>query len=154
MNTQKRLYVLLKEANLIKEEKYNIYPTRMKEKSYGYMWKGEVELQTVDGLLFTFCLWHHCENDTGGSWYPSEKEIDKMWREKLIPRKKIPHSERVDSDWHQLYVDNHVYISEKGFFDSKFDFDTFTEHNKRKEEIIKSINDGTWVNDSDIWMLI
>lgn len=156
MSIHKTLYILLKEANLIKEEKYITKPHRNKEKAQGCMWYGEIEVNTKNNLHFIFSFWYHCEDDNGNTWYPPQRMLNAMWKPKFVPKEKDYKGQLVDADWHVIYVNNHVYVSKKGFFHTmgKFNFDTCSDYNERKEEIIKSIKDGSWINDSDTWMII
>lgn len=129
MENRKGLYLLLKEANLIKEEKW-------KNKMYrSRMWGGEIEVITKDDLRFIFHFWDS---------YPSQKKLDLMWRDKFIPQDRFLDAKLVDTEWHRLYVGDHIYVSKKGFF----------EKDERRDEIISSIKGGTWENDDDLWLLI
>lgn len=135
---------MLKEANLIKEEKYSMKPSRNREKAMGFMWQSEIKVTTKDDLHFEFFFWHHCHNDTGGNWYPSQEMLDSMWRDKWIPQERLPTAKLVDATWYRLYVGDHIYVSKKGFFTS----------DKRRDAIEESIIYGTWNQDEDLWLLI
>lgn len=137
---------MLKNANLLTVEAYTQKPSRNREKAMGYMWQGEMKVATTNNLQFVFFFWHHCNNDTGGNWYPSQKELDSMWCLKFVPSERSPDAKLVDACWHCIYVGDHIYVSKKGFF--AFD------QNNRKDQIITSIQDDTWYEDPDVWLLI
>jgi len=119
-------------------------PTRDRAKAMGFMWKGEIEVITIENLQLIFHMWHHFFADDGESFVPSKKALDAAWSIKFIPSSREG-KELVDAGWHTIYEGDHVYISEKGWFG----FDART-----KSEIVSIIKDGSWVNDSDIWMLL
>lgn len=142
--TTKSLYSQFKDTNLIKSEKYLITPQRDREKACGFMWEGKMEVILQDDLRFVFFFWHHCYNDTGGSWYPSQLELDSFWGLKFVPATRIPMSELVDAYWHCIYFGTQVYITTTGFF----------LNDQYKDEIVRSIEIGTWYTNSDLWLLI
>jgi hypothetical protein len=145
MTDNKTLYQTLKEHNLILNEKYLVQPERIREKVMGFMWEGEIEVTLKDNLRTRFYFWHHCYNDNGESWYPSQTELDSFWTPRFVPKVNSESSELVDAAWHLFKVGTHFYISKIG---------TFSSSGRLREEILKSIQDGTWAQDSDLWMLI
>lgn len=123
MNNTKGLYLRLKEANLIKEEKYISKTYRGQDIIYG----AEIEVITKDDLRFTFEFWK-----------------DPIWRDRTVPQERSDDAELVDASCHRLYVDDHIYISQKGFLMD----------DERRVQIIKSIRDGSWEQDEDLWLLL
>lgn len=139
------LYLRLKGKDLIQEEKMTMQPGRRREKVMGFMWEGEMELVTKDGLKFKFFFWHHFHDDDGESWYPSQKELDEAWTTRFVPEERSPTAKLCDASWHTIYHDDHIYVSKKG---------TFGFEGKKKEDIVASIQNGSWELDPDLWMLI
>ena len=140
----KSLYISLKENGLIKEERYISEPSRRRAKTMGYMWAGELEVILSDGLRMIFFFCHHCHDDDGETWYPSQKELDSFWTPKFVPQEKSPEAILIDANWHLIYTGGKIYVSKIGFFSNK----------RNMEEVTKSIQDGTWIDDSDLWCLI
>ena len=155
MNSQKGLYILLKEADLIKEEKYINKPTRCREKMTGYMWSGEKEVITKNDLRFIFHVWVNCHDDDGKDWYPSQELLDSYWRIKFVPQERSKNEILADANWHLIYIGDHIYVSKTGFFDTEsFDYANFKSINKKRDRIEKSIRSETWEQNDDIWMII
>ena len=142
--SENKLYLRLKQSNLIQNESFSTTPCRMREKAMGYMWEGEIKVTTIDGLKFVFFFWHHFHSDTGGDWHPSPNDLDAAWSPQFVPKQQSPTSELYDTYWHSFWVDNHLYVSKEGTFGGK----------RTKDEIIEKIKNGSWEKDSDLWMLI
>lgn len=148
MTTEKSLYILLKENKLIKEE---IYDEDDLEKlarhdimNKGYLWRGELKIITHEGLIFIFCTNHHCKEDIGGSWYPSQNELDEMWQSKFVPTSRSPDSKLSESFWHLLIYNNHAYISTQGTLNTNFSMRDFT----------NCLKNESWKQNPNIWCII
>ena len=155
MSSRKDLYILLKEADRIKEEKYINKPARCREKMTGYIWDGKLEVITKDDLRFIFHFWVNCHDDDGVNWYPDQELLNSMWRCLFVPQERLKNDKLFDANWHLLYVDDHIYVSKTGFFDTEsFDYANFKSVNKKRDRIEESIRSGTWEQNNDIWMII
>lgn len=145
MASKKGLYMLLKENGRIQSETRTSGPYRSREKAMGFMWEGELEVTLTEGAKVRFYFWHHCHDDDGSDeWFPSESMLNQMWRPKFVPIGPSADSKRVDASWHTFYVGDHIYVSKLGTFASA----------RNKEDIIKTIEDGSWKDDADLWCII
>lgn len=155
MDHTKGVYELLKESNLIKQEKYINKPTRCREKVSGWMWSGKLEVITIDDVVLSFNFWVNFHDDDGKDWYPNQKSLDEAWRVRYVSKERVKDSTQGDATWHLIYVDNHVYVSKTGFFhEERFDFANFKSINNKRDRVEVSIKNGTWEQDDDIWKLI
>lgn len=144
MTDNKSLYLTLKEENLIQSETFIKPPTRSREKAMGFMWEGGMEVLLKNGLKVIFQMWHHCHDDDGESWYPSQTMLDSFWTTQFVPSERSASSNLVDACWHSFKVGSHFYISKTGTFSNVRD----------RNSIIQSVQDDTWGYDSDLWRLI
>ena len=103
-----------------------------------------MEVETIDGVILIFYMWHNFYYDDGGRWYPKQEELDKAWFLKFVPDNRSTKTIMRDATWHTIYEGTHVYISKKGTFHG----------GRNKEEIKTEIRDGSWEHDPDLWMLI
>ena len=144
MTINKNLYTLLKENKYIKSEKYILEPHRVREKQNGYMWEADLEVKLNSDARILFFFFHHCYDDNGGDWCPSEKELDSYWTPRFVPSENNSSARLVDAYWHLVHVDDHIYISKEGFF-TDFAY---------QNQLIDLIKNDQWKNNSDIWCLI
>ena len=135
------MYKALKESGKIQSVAIRRQPRRDRAKAHGYMWDGEMKATLVDGTMIICDIWHHCHDDTGNDWYPSESELDSMWSVKNISDDS---GKFYDTYWNTFVWDGHWYLSKLGTFDRK----------RSKEEILAAIKDGSWVNDPDLKLIV
>ena len=132
----KSIYNCLIESGNIKKITDTKPIIREREKSCGYMWSGEREIEMTNGDKFIFSMWHHYEQDPGENWKPTEKEILYALR----PRFVTINNKMYDATWHTVYYKNDIYGSIKGF-SHEINFE---------KNILKKIKNGTWKYDEDI----
>ena len=133
------LYDVLVKSGQIESEtsKYRCGPHRVRQKKHGYMWEDEKTVRLKDGRNFTFKMWNHFQNDTGGKWSPSEKSLKRAYFVCGIPIK----NKLYDSSWHMYVHKGHYYGSIKGWFGyNNWGYG---------DEAMNMIKNGTWENDSD-----
>lgn len=140
------LYQLLKEQNLIESETWIEKPQRVRPKVMGWMWEGKSEVILKNGLKLIFYFWYHFgQDDDSKDWFPSEQLISDANRPQFVPQTPSSDAKLVDATWRLFNHDNHYYISKNG---------TFELGEERRNEILQSLKDGSWVSDSDLWQLV
>ena len=58
---------LVQKKNIIKEERFRKGPTRVTQKTRGWMWEAEYEVITTQDKKFVFNMWHHFHDDDGSN---------------------------------------------------------------------------------------
>jgi len=145
MSDNKNLYQTLKECHRIVYQTFIKPLTRSQPKNQGYMWTAEMIVVLKHELKIKFALWHHFNEDDGESWTPSQELFEKFLEPTFIPVKRSRSSKLVDAYWNLISVDGHFYVHREGIMNTDED---------DREEIHDSIKDGSWKQDSDLWMLI
>ena len=137
------LYEYLVKNNLIESEKYTYGPTRVRQKTMGFMWEAKIEVHLKNKKRCRFYMWNHFYDDDGSvDWRPTDADVRKYMHCKFAP---FDENKLFDACWHMVLCDGKYYVSQKGWFGYE------NKNNFRK--IIQSIKNGTWKEDPDIALI-